>query len=360
MPQTRDTASLAAEVAERIRAEFLEGGNGRPMRFLPGERDLAGRMGCARTTVRGALSLLAEEGLVRAEQGRGYRVLSRASGLKPGSALAIAMPAEHRREGIGPECSVALQQVLLDAGYRALVLNVDWCSPRDAARQLADLEVWGAALNGGGGAAYRAVHQAGLPCVAIDCADRDLPVDSIMQDNFGGARQAAEYLLERKHREVAWFGPVTASNHSLERFAGARTALTARGLDFASKRVLSEGALDETAARKMLERRDRPTAVLAMWVGQTLAVGRAARSLGLELGKDLDLVGWCTEDKYAAVVEREFGPGQAPPVVVWSSREMADIALARLVWHVREPGLKPLRISVPTRLVTSAADIQEG
>jgi DNA-binding LacI/PurR family transcriptional regulator len=315
-------------------------------------------MGCARTTVRGALGLLAEEGLVRAEQGRGCRVLPRTAGLKPGSALAIAMPAEHSADGIGPECSVALQQALLDAGFHALILNVDWSAPRQAARQLAGLQVWGAALNGGGKAAYQAVHDTGLPCVAIDCADRDLPVDSIMQDNFGGARLAAERLLERGHRQIAWFGPVADSNHSLERFAGARTAFTARGLDIPAGQLYAQGPWDEAAARRMLERRDRPTAVLAMWVGQTLAVGRAARSLGLDLGKDLDLIGWCTETKYAAVIEREFGPGQAPPVVVWNSREMADIALARLLWHLRQPNLKPLRISVPTRLVPAGGRLE--
>jgi len=222
-----------------------------------------------------------------------------------------------------------------------------------AARQLEGVDCWGAVLVGGETDTYEAIARTGRPCVAIDFPDHTLPIDTIMQDNFGGGRLAAEHLLAAGHERIAWFGAVSTGSHALERFSGARAAFTARGLDIPQKYVFAE-APDEKTAREMLSRPDRPTAVLAMWVGQTLAVGRAARSLGLELGRDLDMVGWCTEENYSASIEREFGPGKAPPVVVWSTEEMAKIALARLLWHLREPNLKPLRVSVPMRLVASA------
>jgi hypothetical protein len=99
--------------------------------------------------------------------------------------------------------------------------------------------------------------------------------------------------------------------------------------------------------------------VLTLWTAHTVAVGRAARQLGLKLGEDLELVGWSTEQGYRNHIEREFGPGKAPPTVVWDTLEMAHIAMTRLLWHVREPGLKPLRISVPTRLVTAGSEVPE-
>ncbi|MHC4913935.1 MAG: GntR family transcriptional regulator [Planctomycetota bacterium] len=357
MPVTKPAgATLAAKVAERIRGEFLET-DARPVKFLPSERELASRMECARTTVRGALGLLAEEGLVRAEQGRGYRVLPRVVGVRAGSAIAVALPEDWKDEGgtsLRSEAAVALQRALVDGGYRALIMRVDWSSPQRAARQLEEANIWGAALVGGESLAYKAVSRLGLPCVAIDCLDRDVPLDMIMQDNFGGGRQAAEHLLDAGHENIAWFGPVKESSHSLERFAGARTAFTARGRDISRKYLFDRGPWEAAAAKRMLGRSDRPTAVLCMWVGATLAVGRAARDLGMKLGEDLHIVGWCTEAKYSSVIEREFGPGKAPPVIVWSTAELATIALARLLWHLREPRIKPLRVSVPTRLVPSA------
>jgi hypothetical protein len=37
--------------------------------------------------------------------------------------------------------------------------------------------------------------------------------------------------------------------------------------------------------------------------------------------------------------------------------ELAHIAMTRLLWHQREPNLKPLRISVPTRMVTRPEEL---
>jgi GntR family transcriptional regulator, arabinose operon transcriptional repressor len=358
MPVARSNgASLAAKVAERIRGEFLDI-EGRPVKFLPSERDLSGRMGCARTTVRGALGLLAEEGLVRAEQGRGYRVLPRVLGVRAGTSVAVVMPESWLTEDGSSNQSgaaLAMQRVLLDGGYRALIMSVDWKSPQKAARQLEEVDCWGAVLVGGELEAYKAIARTGLPCVAIDFPNHSLPIDTIMQDNFGGGRLAAEYLLARGHQQIAWFGPIAESDHALERFAGARTAFTARGLDFPRKWVFSK-AWDEAAVRKVLSRPDRPRAVLSMWVGMTLTVGKVARELGLKLGRDLEMVGWSTEARYRTDMAREFGDGKVPPIVVWSTDELAHVAMSRLLWHQREPNLKPLRVSVPMRLVTGPED----
>jgi DNA-binding LacI/PurR family transcriptional regulator len=140
----------------------------------------------------------------------------------------------------------------------------------------------------------------------------------------------------------------------LERFAGAGSAFTRAGMDLPGELVFEPGKDAVGAARQMLARADRPTAVLALWEGLAIATARAAGDLGLVLGKDLDLVGWTTEQNYRARVEREFREGPAPSWILWDTGEMARIAVARLAWHHRDPGLKPLRISVPTRLALPA------
>ena len=148
---------------------------------------------------------------------------------------------------------------------------------------------------------------------------------------------------------------MAGSDHSLERFTGAQAAFLKRGLELPPEYVVrtgGSGAEDlESAARGLLSRADRPTAVLAMWTGHAVALARAARSLGLEIGRDLDLVAWSTELGYRAQLEREFGAGRAPATVIWNTEEMGRIAVARLLWRLREPNLAPVRISVPLRLV---------
>jgi DNA-binding LacI/PurR family transcriptional regulator len=340
-------AALTAEVAERIRKKHLAG-EGTSMRFLPSERDLAKKLGVSRTTVRHALGLLETEGLIRAEHGRGYRRLPRSTALAAGSRIALLRPLGSG--GISDNLAASLQRVALAQGAQVLSLGPAELSAKGVSDSLVEAKIWGVVLTLDDPEMHRAILDAGLPCVVVDCASRGLDIDYVMQDNFGGAMQAAEHLLAKGHRRIAWFGPVSDSAQSLERFAGAGCAFTKHGVELSRELIVSSAGDLEAAARELLSRPDRPTAVLAMWLGQAQAICRAAQGLKLVIGRDLDLVGWSNEEAYREQILREFGPAGAPPMVVWSTDEMARIALARLEWRLRDPALRPLRISVPTRL----------
>jgi hypothetical protein len=81
-----------------------------------------------------------------------------------------------------------------------------------------------------------------------------------------------------------------------------------------------------------------------------VAAARAARELGLALGRDLDLVGWCAEGHWDRAYEAAFGPGQVPPTVTWSVTQMAEAALARLAERRAHPELPTMRMNIETRL----------
>ncbi len=349
-------APSTVRVVKLIRKDYLHG-EIVPNSFLPGERELASRYGVARVTVRRALQQLVGEGLVRAEAGRGYRALLRIAGVRPGSPAAYVIEAERNTSAwtyTVQELAASFQQLLVEDGWQALTMAGKSRSPSEIVRALGEAGVWGIALDTPDDEVYRAVHASGLPCVSVDRVIHSVPVDNILQDNHGGGQQAADYLLDRGHRKIAWFGNVGENEHSRERFTGAEASFLKRGLELPREYITAVAGVDhERAATEMLSRSDRPTAVLSLWTSQSIAVGRAARNLGLELGKDLDLVGWSTEKGYHSLIEREYGPGKAPPAVVWSTEEMCRIAITRLLWHVREPGLHPLRVSVPTTLITS-------
>jgi DNA-binding LacI/PurR family transcriptional regulator len=353
-------APSTVRVAELIRKKYLSGKGAATNGFLPGERDLARQYRVARVTVRRALGMLAADGLVRPEPGRGYRALPRANGLRPGSPAAYVVSSP-----LGPdswtttsqELAAAMQRVLLEHGWQALAIGTRNRSPEEIVRQLVEAGVWGVGLDSEDPALQRAVHAIGLPCVSLDSLSREPGADSILQDNHGGGMLAADFLLGKGHRRIAWIGPVNQSIHSLERFTGAQAAFLRRGAEFPREYVFSPAEAEaERAAREILARPDRPAAVLTLWTTVTLSVARAARSLGLVIGRDLDLVGWSTEHGYRIHLEREFGPGQAPPTVVWSTEEMARIAVTRLAWRLREPALAPLRISVPARLLVAGQE----
>lgn len=78
-PKTTETGRVrAADVAAMIR-DWIAGGTYQPGARLPSERQLIEQTGMSRTTLRLVLSRLEGEGLVRAEQGRGYFVCDQAA-----------------------------------------------------------------------------------------------------------------------------------------------------------------------------------------------------------------------------------------------------------------------------------------
>jgi LacI family transcriptional regulator, galactose operon repressor len=352
MPAVRNGRAPATErMVEIIRKDLLSGQTA-PDEYLPGERELAAEYGVGRVTVRRALKKLVAEGLIRPERGHGYRALLKSAGEKPGSPLVFVSNIDSKGPGVAGGVAGVIQEFLVRANSQVLTVGLGERTPEEVLRIIADAGAWGVLIESNRHALHKSLHESGLPCVAVDTVTGDLPMDCVLQDNHGGARMAAEHLIEKGHTKIGWFGSVTQTSHSLERFTGAQAAFLKHGLELPGKYVVDR-ELDERAAMRLLSRKDRPTAVLTMWRGETITIALAARKLGLEIGKDLHLVGWTTEDEYASLKDEAFGSGSLPAMIAWDHRDMAQIALERIELRRRQPELHPVRITVPVRLVPS-------
>jgi DNA-binding LacI/PurR family transcriptional regulator len=360
-PISKTRAPSTARTTESIRKDYL-GGDVRPNSFLPGERELAGRYGVARITIRRALQQLASEGLVRAEAGRGYRALMRIARVKNGSPAAFIV-SKPQRDWTYTMNEVAsfFQRQLVEDDWLTLSVSTENRTSQELLTTLSQAKVWGAALDTPHEWVFKSVFESGLPCVSVDNLCSCVPIDSILQDNHGGGMQAAQFLIERGHTRIAWLGDIKESLHSLERYSGATCAFIRAGRQMPTEYTLSHPDYwNQQAIREMLTRHDRPTAILSLWSDLTISTCRIARDLGLVPGRDLDIIGWSTEEGYRAHIQQQLGTASSPPpTIVWSTAEMARTAITRLLWHIREPGLKPLRVSIPTRLVLSPQTLEK-
>jgi LacI family transcriptional regulator len=137
---------------------------------------------------------------------------------------------------------------------------------------------------------------ASTPVVAVDSriGGEDLPaVDS---DNFGGARVATDHLLGLGHRRIGFLGrPPRELASAQQREHGYRASLAAAGVPFDPSLVRAGGygATDlQDAARALLELPDRPTAIFAANDVSAIATIDVALTLGLDVPRDLSVVGF--------------------------------------------------------------------
>ncbi|MCA0296464.1 MAG: substrate-binding domain-containing protein [Actinobacteria bacterium] len=116
--------------------------------------------------------------------------------------------------------------------------------------------------------------------------------DIVVNDDLAGASLAARHLIELGHTRIAHLrGPGEIGRLRYEGFVA---TLSEAGLD--PERYLEAGGPDEesgyAAARRILSRRDRPTAILAYNDMSAIGTLSAADDLGLWVPQDVSVVGY--------------------------------------------------------------------
>lgn len=264
---------LSTELRERILAAADELGYSGPD---PAARALArGRTGAVGLLFKGTLSQAFEDAVASEFLASVADELAR-----HGQALTLLTDA-------GQEHFLAARDVAVDG---ALVYVCDLDSP-DAA--------W--------------LRRRGVPLVAVDRAPED-GVPRVNVDDRGGAQLAAQHLLDLGHRRVgiitlqeksepgtgqdtgpnpgAAAGP-SADYPALQRMLGWCEALDAAGVEptiAVCQHGWTTSALD--AARSLLDRTDRPTALLCYSDAFAIAAARVAHDLGLRVPEDVSIVGF--------------------------------------------------------------------
>lgn len=135
----------------------------------------------------------------------------------------------------------------------------------------------------------------GLPAVTLNSPDVASPFLAVCNDDVSGISAAADHLVGLGHRRIAHVSGPLRYLHSGSREDAWRRALEAHGLDLIAAVAgdfTAEGGA--AATRTLLERApgERPTAIV--YGNDTMAVAGVvvARDLGLDVPRDLSVVGF--------------------------------------------------------------------
>ncbi|HYH01953.1 MAG TPA: LacI family DNA-binding transcriptional regulator [Bacillota bacterium] len=144
----------------------------------------------------------------------------------------------------------------------------------------------------------RALKKTNLPLILIDNVFLEEAVDCVVIDNFYGALQGVDHLLDLGHRRIGFIGGPLNHTSLNERYLGYRTALDRAGVtpEPAYARICSPDFGVENgygAALEMLGQTDvRPTAIFAANDGLAIGVLKAARQLGISVPDQLSVLGF--------------------------------------------------------------------
>ncbi len=177
-------------------------------------------------------------------------------------------------------------------------------TPRELANAIQDMKLDGILLVGPAEKEnIEAFKQAGVPLVLVDNHIPGLSVDSVLCDNFEGAKLAVNFLIEQGHQSIAFIGgPVLDGPRPLNiiytlerRSAGYRTALLDAGLSV-DYRLFESTHLDPQSGYEACQRllaRDVPfTAVFCANDESALGAMKALQEAGKHIPHDVSLIGF--------------------------------------------------------------------
>ncbi|HEY3312759.1 MAG TPA: LacI family DNA-binding transcriptional regulator [Anaerolineales bacterium] len=189
-----------------------------------------------------------------------------------------------------------------------------------------------------------------LPTVLIEYPFPSL--SSVEIDDAAGGRLAAEYLIGKGHRRIAFLGDTNLPEYAIHpvslRLAGFREALKQAGLQLPDEFVrLAPFSQEQTrrAASELLRTQQPPTAVFAATDFQAFGVLKAARQLGVNIPAQLAVLGFDDLDwaEYADLT-----------TVRQHLDESGRLAIELLLSRIADPFRPPQHIHLPLTIVERA------
>jgi LacI family transcriptional regulator len=147
------------------------------------------------------------------------------------------------------------------------------------------------------------VNLGSVPSVLVDSVSTGGSITAVVPDEEGGARAAVGILLAAGHTRIGFLNNTDDVPATRDRLRGFRATLTEAGLDGDAAPVeseISEVQGGYEAARRMLGRKDRPTALFCYNDRMAMGAYRAAAELGLSIPADLSVVGFDDQELIAA------------------------------------------------------------
>ena len=196
--------------------------------------------------------------------------------------------------------------------------------------------------------AVKALDEGGFPVVVVDPRRvADTKCISIGATNFTGGITAVEHLLSLGHRRIAHAGGPHSVDCSHARLAGYSSALRQAGIEL-DESLITHSAFSydagRQAARDLLDRSDRPTAIFAANDEIALGIMEEARRRSIRIPQDLSVVGF--DDTFLA-------SRSAPPLttVAQPLLEMGRVATRSLAQMITNDVVITHHIELATRLV---------
>ena len=191
------------------------------------------------------------------------------------------------------------------------------------------------------------VAEEGIPCFVINHIVDDMDVNYVAIDNQAGGLMAVDYLISLGHRKIATVTgnlQVESGSHRLE---GYKKALTAKKIEIREDYIFPGDYSRRSAranAEKILQLKDRPTAIFAASDDMALEIMGVIMEKGLKVPQDISIIGF--DDNPQGL----YGP-VGLTTIKQPLFQMGEDAVRHLNQILSGKKKAPIKVILPTSLV---------
>lgn len=305
---------LNMQLLNQLRQLILSGAWG-PGSRIPSETQLQKELGISRTTIRNALAKAESEGLIVRVRGRATYVAETSA--KKAQHL-LGYVARHLEEKHHQDMLFGAESVANARGYRIVFsASGKYANEEDGLMdELVEDGIKGILLwpdlnliNRKPSQLFDAARNHSVPVVVLDRAYDGLEFDCVTSDNYNGASKAVSHLIDLGHSDIIFVRlPILAGSSVAERYRGYQDAMRYAGLTplepllvgrqaemtlhYALRGYLRGDTPEVDQIRERLQTSPRPTAIFAVHDFMALQALKAAELAGLDVPRDLSVVGF--------------------------------------------------------------------
>ncbi len=339
------------KVYSKYKEEILNGSIREGM-LLPSENLMATEFNVDRSTIRRALQMLVDDGLVEKSPGKGTIVIGRKASHpeieKDGSAnknIGFLLPSGNAiTEQFYSLLFYELEQRLQKQNYSLIYSTLD--KEADLRNKISSLGLEACAFVSNVDQSFiKEAVELDFPCIMLNSYSPLIP--SVLTDNEEGGYLAGRYLCEKGHRRFFLISGVRSYTTNQERLAGFRRAMNEYGIPEDDYEVGISESWEKDAGEKCVEAYlDKGKNATAMFAfNDRLAFGaiKAIVNNGLRVPEDISVIGF---DNLNAI----FGTKSITSIEAHVDM-IAEGAAMALIWQICGGKRIPLRINSPVKLI---------
>lgn len=187
----------------------------------------------------------------------------------------------------------------------------------------------------------------GLPVVFFDRVANNIEASKVMQDDYNGAYEAVEHLIENGYTKIAHIAGPKGLNFTEKRLNGYLDALKKHNLPVREEWIIYSGfsqVWGEADTNQLLECSDRPDAIFAVNDRKAIGAMVALKNKGIKIGKEIGVIGF-TDDPICTLISPSLTTIAEP------AYDIGKTSCELLLKHINKKYFQPQEIILPGKLM---------